>query len=395
VPWEGAADQYRDILYHGGIFGSGFIVSWFTTHMAHHMLGRAYENNPDTFQDNVLWRFMRNSLDSGMFKSQQAQWDKIDLPMWAVGNWSGMGLHLRGATEGYMRAASKDKKLRIHCGTHFHPFYSEEGRRDQLRFFDYWLKDIDNGVMQEPPVKLAIRTGHGEYHFRHENEWPIARTQWTKLYLDLSGPDDAAGEGIAGTLANAKPAATATRTYSATSAGHGGHISGPARDAGISLVTPPLEQDTEITGPLMAKLWVSSTTEDMDLLLTLRNIDHAGKDVLEVGQQGQPVPVAKGWLRVSHRELDPDLSLPYRPYHKHLRRLWLKPNEIVEVQVEIWPTSMVFKQGHRIRLDIQPRDGIGSAPYTHYHADYNVGDNTIYSGGDKDSYLLVPIIPPK
>jgi putative CocE/NonD family hydrolase len=67
VPWEGAADQYRDILYHGGIFGSGFIVGWFTTHMAHHMLGRAYADNPDTFQDNVLWRFMRNSLDSGMF----------------------------------------------------------------------------------------------------------------------------------------------------------------------------------------------------------------------------------------------------------------------------------------------------------------------------------------
>src|SRR4029077_5451027 len=63
VPWEGAADQYRDILYHGGIFGSGFIVGWFTTHMAHHMLGRAYESNPDTFQDNVLWRFMRNSLE--------------------------------------------------------------------------------------------------------------------------------------------------------------------------------------------------------------------------------------------------------------------------------------------------------------------------------------------
>jgi predicted acyl esterase len=184
VPWEGAADQYRDILYHGGIFGSGFIVGWFTTHMAHHLLGRAYENNPDTFQDNVLWRFMRNSLDSGVFKSQQAQWDKIDVPMWAVGNWSGMGLHLRGATEGYMRAASKHKKLRIHCGTHYDPFYSEDGRRDQLRFFDYWLRDLDNGVMEEPPVKLAIRTGHGAYHFRYENEWPIARTQWSKLYLE-------------------------------------------------------------------------------------------------------------------------------------------------------------------------------------------------------------------
>jgi predicted acyl esterase len=245
--------------------------------------------------------------------------------------------------------------------------------------------------MQEPPVKLAIRTGHGEYHFRHENEWPIARTQWTKLHLDLSKPSE--GAGIAGTLAKTKPATAASRTYPATTASHGGHAS--EAPAGISLVTPPLTEDTEITGPVAAQLWVSSTTEDMDLLLTLRNIDPDGKDVLEVGQQGQPVPVAKGWLRVSHRELDPDLSLPYRPYHKHLRRQWLKPNEIVEVQVEIWPTSMVFKKGHRIRLDIQPRDGIGSAPYTHYHADYNVGDNTIYSGGDKDSYLLVPVIPPK
>ena len=159
------------------------------------------------------------------------------------------------------------------------------------------------------------------------------------------------------------------------------------------MITPPLAEDTEITGPLAAQLWVSSTTEDMDLFLTLRNIDSTGNDVLEIGQQGQPVPVAKGWLRVSHRELDPDLSRPYRPYHNHLRRHWLTPDELVEVQVEIWPTSMVFKKGHRIRLDIQPRDGIGSAPYTHYHADYNVGENTIYSGGEKESFLLVPIIP--
>src|SRR5262249_27894412 len=61
--------------------------------------------------------------------------------------------------------------------------------------------------------------------------------------------------------------------------------------------------------------------------------------------QGTPVPVAKGWLRVSHRELDAELSLPYRPYHRHLRRLYLMPGEIVKVEVEIWPTSMVFKKG--------------------------------------------------
>jgi uncharacterized protein len=129
----------------------------------------------------------------------------------------------------------------------------------------------------------------------------------------------------------------------------------------------------------------------------LRTIGPDGKDVCEVGQHGQPVPcVTKGWLRASHRKLDAEKSRPYRPYHAHDERCWLKPGEVVECQVEIWPTSMVFAKGHRIRLDIQPRDGVGSAPYTHYHADYNAGAmNTIYSGGDKPSYLLLPIIPPK
>jgi predicted acyl esterase len=117
--------------------------------------------------------------------------------------------------------------------------------------------------------------------------------------------------------------------------------------------------------------------------------------VFEVGQQGQDVAVTKGWLRASHRELDPELTLPYRPYHKHTRRQYLEPGEVVRLDIEIWPTSMVFRKGHRIRLDIQPRDGIFSAPFTHYHADYNIGTNTVSAGGDMESYLLLPVIPPK
>ena len=162
---------------------------------------------------------------------------------------------------------------------------------------------------------------------------------------------------------------------------------------GISFETPPLPDNLEVTGPLAATFWVSSSSEDMDLFLTLRNIDADGNEIMETGQQGAPVPVAKGWLRVSHRELDPDLSLPYRPYHKHMWRLYLKPGEIVKIDVEIWPTSMVFKRGHRIRLDVQPRDGVGSASYMHYHADYNTGTNTIHAGGKYESFLLLPVIP--
>jgi uncharacterized protein len=236
--------------------------------------------------------------------------------------------------------------------------------------------------------------------WRHENEWPLARTRWTKLYLDLSAAGEAAG---GGTLVEQNPAQTGSRSYFASGLSKVGSASASSTQLaagamqagmGISLTTPPLPHDTEVTGPVAAVLWVSSSTEDMDVFLTIRNIDPDGNDVWEVGQQGQQVPVAKGWLRVSHRELDPELSRPYRPYHLHRRRLPLEPGQIVRVEVEIWPTSMVFRQGHRIRLDIQPRDGVGSVHYTHYHADYNTGTNTIHAGGERDSFLLLPVIPP-
>src|SRR3990172_1938868 len=185
IPWEGAADLYRDALYHGGVL-SVFMTNWFTAHMLHHLLGRGSREHPDRWRSDMMYRWVHGSLDSGELRASQAQWDKITLPMFTVGNWSGMALHLRGNTEAYMRAASKHKKLRIQAGTHVHPFYTEEGRRDQLRFLDHWLKGIDNGVMDEPPVKLAIRKGRDEIEWRFEHEWPLARTQWTRFYFDLS-----------------------------------------------------------------------------------------------------------------------------------------------------------------------------------------------------------------
>jgi predicted acyl esterase len=401
IPWEGFADLYRDALFHGGIL-SVFMTNWFTAHLMHHTLGRASQNLPNAWAVNTLHFWLANNLDSGAFRGSQAQWDRITVPLFSVGNWSGMALHLRGNTEAFMRAGSKHKKLRIHAGTHVHPFYTEEGRRDQLRFFDYWLKGIDNGVMAEPPVKLAIRKGRDEIEWRNEHEWPLQRTQWTKLYFDVA-PAASGKEPRVGALAETKPTKAASCTYPSSSLGSMGSTSAASSQVmggggirpgmGIALETPPLAADTEVTGPLAASFWVSSETEDMDLFLTLRNIDPDGNEILETGQQGTPVPVAKGWLRVSHRELDEKLSLPYRPYHRHTRRLYLKSGEIVKVDVEIWPTSMVFRRGHRIRLDIQPRDGVGSQNYMHYHADYNTGSNTIYAGGEYESYLLLPIIP--
>ena len=401
IPWEGFADIYRDALYHGGIL-SVFMTNWFTAHMMHHKLGRASQQFPDAWKVNTLDFWLSRNLDSGAFHGAQAEWDKITVPFFTVGNWTGFGLHLRGNTEAFMRSASKHKKMRMHTGSHVHPFYTEEGRQDQLRFLDYWLKGIDNGVMDEPPVKLAIRHGDDKIEWREENEWPLKRTQWTKLYFDLSPTAKGASEN-SGRLVAENPKETHSRTYVTSMLGTMGSTSaassqvmgggGTRPGMGVAFETPPLPHDIEVTGPLAATIWVSSASEDMDLFLTLRNFDADGNEIMETGQQGSPVPVAKGWLRVSHRELDPELTLPYRPYHKHQRRLYLKPGEIVKVDVEIWPTSMVFKKGHRIRLDVQPRDGAGSQGYMHYHADYNTGGNTIYAGGDKESYLLLPVIP--
>ena len=403
IPWEGAADLYRDALYHGGLL-SVFMTNWVTAHTMHHLLGRASREHPDRWHTDALYRWVHDSLDSGALRPSQAQWDKITVPMYTAGNWSGFALHLRGNTEAFTRAASKHKKLRIHAGSHVHAFYTEEGRADQIRFFDYWLKGIANGVMDEPPVKLAIRKGNDVLEWRHENEWPLKRTQWTKFYFDLS-QSPPAGKPQTGVLTKENPKAVSSCTYAAVSFGTMGSTSAASSQVmggggikpgmGVALQTPPLPQDIEVTGPLMASFWVSSESEDMDLFLTLRNFDADGNEILETGQQGAPVPVAKGWLRVSHRELDPEMTLPYRPYHKHQRRQYLKPGEIVQVQVEIWPTSMVFKKGNHIRLDVQPRDGAGSTGYLHYHADYNIGTNTIYAGGDREAYLLLPVIPAK
>ena len=339
--------------------------------------------------------------DGGAYYGRQARWDEIDIPFYSAGNWSGMALHLRGNTEAFLRARSRHKKLRIHAGTHYHPFYAEEARADQLRFFDYWLKGRDTGIMDEPPVKLLIRTGGGrDYRWRAEKTWPLRRTRWTKYYL-AGAARRRAPDPIEGSLEATAPRSRASFTYSAAAMTKAGvasaswtstALAGSVPRMGVSFETPPLARDLEVTGPAVLVVWVSSTTEDLDLFVTLRNIDGNGQDVWEIGQQ-QPVPVAKGWLRASHRKLDPRLSRPWRPYHAHDERQWLRRGKLVRLDVEIWPTCMVFSKGHRIRLDLQPKDGAGSAPYTHYSADYNTGSNTIHAGGSMPSHLLLPVIP--
>jgi predicted acyl esterase len=184
---------------------------------------------------------------------------------------------------------------------------------------------------------------------------------------------------------------------------------------GVTFMTPPLEAETEITGPIASKLWVSSSTEDADLFLVVRVFTPNMKEVTFQGALDPNTPIAQGWLRASHRKLDKKLSLPYRPYHTHDEKQPLTPGEVYELDVEIWPTCIVVPKAHRIALTVRGKDyefpggaaaGLatlgrtftGVGPFIHNDprdrsAAVFGGDVTLHSGPDRPAYVLLPIIP--
>ena len=190
-----------------------------------------------------------------------------------------------------------------------------------------------------------------------------------------------------------------------------------ANGDGATFISAPLERETEITGPLAAKLRVSSSTSDADLFIVFRVFTPDLREVTFMGAIDPHTPVAQGWLRASHRQLDPKLSTEYRPYHAHDERQPLTPGEVVDLDVELWPTSIVVPAGHRIALSVRGRDYEwqkstsarlsnfknelrGCGPFLHDDPRDRPpgvfgGKVTLHVGPDRPAYVLVPIVPAK
>jgi putative CocE/NonD family hydrolase len=378
VPWEGWADMYRDSVFHGGVFNQGFYGGWWLDVRGKQLLENTRADNSAAMNEDLIYNFMTHQMDSPWWDQvkARAQFDKITVPLYSSGNWEGWNHHMRGNIDGYVRSASTVKKLQMHTGGHTEAFYSDEGKHELLRWYDYWLKDIDTGIMDEPPVNLCIRTGASECSWRFENEWPLARTQYTRYYL-TSEPANAVGDAIHDVrLSTSAPRREGQLSYAS---GPEANSRANRRLPTVSFTTEPLAADVEITGHINLVMWVSSETDDLDVFAYLRKMN----------PDGSVVTATRGILQASHRKLDPALSTPYRPYHTHDALQKLTPGEVVPIEVEIWATSMVFEAGSRIRLDVNAHDG------QHYFAAYNLGDNTIYTGGDRASYVLLPIVPAK
>lgn len=407
--WEGSGDRYRDALYHGGIYCT-MSANTFEMQMktVQHGLGERGSRSrvtgelvsgPETLPDEELDRnrfrnmddHKAHPLDDEYFKQRSARWSEIEVPLLSCGNWGGQGLHLRGNVEGFVRAASSQKWLEMHGGKHWAVYYTDYAISLQKRFFGYFLKNEDTGWEKQPQVQLNVRHPGEKFVLRHENEWPLARTMWTKLALNPAEQSLSAEPGLKSQA-----------------------LSFDAMGDGLTFLTAPFIEDTEITGPSALKLFVSSSTSDADLFVVLRLFEPGGSEVTFEGAIDPHTPIGQGWLRASHRKLDAQLSEPYRPYHSHDEVWKLTPGEPVELDIEIWPTCIVIPAGYRLGLTIRGKDyewdgpptflsNIGKpmrgcGPFLHNDPDNRPTDvyggvTTLHFGPDHDAFILLPVIP--
>lgn len=330
-------------------------------------------------------------LDDQWYADRTPDPAKIKVPFLSASNWGGIGLHGRGNFEGFTQSASEQKWLEIHSGRHDEGFYLNDAMSLQRRFFDYFLKGISNGWEKEPQVMLQLRRPENPFgSIRKEHTWPLHDTNWTKM--SLSAPEvSIKQESVPGTK---------------------GNVTFDARAGETIFLSAPLDKETEITGPLAAKLFISSSTSDADIFLTLQAFSPEGKEVEFQGGWDPHTPLGQGWLRASHRKLDNVLTKPYRPFHTHDESQPLEPGVVYPIEVEIWPTHIILPIGYRIALMVAGRDfqrpaaladesltwrNKGSGPFLHTHradrgSDVFAGNTTIHTGEDTDSYVYLPII---
>ncbi|KAH6663518.1 peptidase S15 [Halenospora varia] len=409
IPWEGAGDFYRDFARHGGIACNGFVEVWYPRQVVSVQHGNPSTHldvwlnessagpealSPDALAANrrePLQDILDHPLVDAFHRERSPDWSRVTVPFLSAANWAGFGLHPRGNFEAFTQAASKQKWLEGHPGRHEEWFYLDQGMELQKRFLDHFLKGVDNGWDHEPPVLLNLRRPFStEFEVRKETNWPLPSTKLTSIYLSAS--DNALGWN--------PPTHSSETTFDA--------LGTP-----INFISSPLENETELTGPLSAKIFVSSSTTDADLFVTFQAFSPEGEEVEFQGTIDPHTPLAQGWLRASHRKLDLARSTSYRPYHSHDEIQPLKPGTIYELDVEIWPTCIILPAGFRLALQISGHDferppsddpneawmSRGSGPWLHTNpidrpAAIFGGNTTIHTGPATVSYLTVPVISP-
>lgn len=365
VPWEGATDSYREILYHGGIPETTFTRFWVNR-------VRNCANGAKPLPPFPVFKLGHKNpwLLQKIQKPPHFQLSSIKVPALICATWSDHGLHSRGSFEGYKQIASENKWLFTHGRPKWSTYYSKEALRFQKRFFDYFLKEMENGFDTMKSVRLEIRESLDSFQVRYEESFPLERTVYQKLYLD----------GGTSALETILPSNTTTVEYDPFS--------------GNTIFSCRFNEETELSGYMKLKLWVSASEgADMDLFVAVKKLDTQGEEVNFYAKTGyKNGPVAMGWLRVSERELDVEKSTDWQPVLTHKNPQKITKGEIVPVEIEILPSSTLFNKGETLQLVVQGKDFFDH-PSLGHHYSVNKGKHSILTGGEYDSHLLVPVIP--
>ena len=311
APWEGIVDIYRENFMWGGFREKGFLP--FLTQM---LVGTGLIE--ETGQMAIDY-----PLINAYWKDKIPDLSKITVPAYITAGWN--HFHLRGAMLAFRTITSTEKWLRAHRDFEWPDQYNRESLADATLFFDRYLKGIRNGWESTPRVRLDVMDAYDfDYQVkRPENEFPLGRTEYRKLYLDAANR----------AMSPAPVAREATAHY----------------DANLGKATFDLtfDRETELTGYMKLRLWVQADgNDDMDLFVAVKKLDRSGK-WLPVNVLGKPHPGCPGKLRVSLREVDEShpLHSEFQPWHPFKNPQPLKPGEIVPVEIEIYPSSQDLAHG--------------------------------------------------
>ena len=365
-PWEGFSDRYRDTVFHGGILEDGLNTLWWNNE-TRFSLGETEDG----------WKMLEeHKLFDEYWEENKADLEKITVPAYVVASWTDQGLHTRGTIEGFKQIASEHKWLEVHGQKKWEYQYRPENVDRSREFFDHFLKGKQTNVMNWPKVRIEVREAGPIGKWRDEEEWPIARTDYKRLYLTPSG------------------------NFSSEFSAEGVLSYEPNVNRSRQVWLHKFDQDTEITGNSKLRLWVSvDGGDDTDIFVSLDKLDVNGAQVdfrrFSVFEDG---PVALGWHRASHRDQDPEKTKEHQPWYTHEREVLLNPGEVIPVDIEILPSSTLFKAGETLKLTVQGSDivelELGTIGMGHSDTKRCAKAN-IHLGEEHASYLLLPFMPEK
>jgi predicted acyl esterase len=359
APWEGSGDIYRQSLYEGGIPAlsfNEFVVSSVT--------------GPGGIDD-VVENAKKFPFFNEYWAAKVPKYENIRIPVYATACWN--HFHLPGSFEGFRKIKSTRKWMRAHRDFEWPDAYNPDNLADLKRFYDRYLKDIHNGWEFTPRFRLEVEDAL-EFNYQHnrpEAAFPLRRTEYQKLYLDAAHK----------ALSRTPLAQAASATYDA----HTG-------EAAFDVV---FDEDTEITGHMVLRLWVEARGHnEMDLFVNVQKLSTTGTWI-PVSVLGEPHPGTWGKIRVSRRALDEKASKPHLPVQSHLKDEKLSPGQIVPVDIAIVPSSRFWHKGQGLRVQVAGRYiREGWFEPLSWETD-NKGTHVIHTGGTYDSHLLIPRIPPR